>query len=166
MPSEFVWNDELVDEFIYFRKDLINNTECFGLTTKKMMEQFKQSKIKEKERIEVNNVWFEDDRANGGGLWAFDTTKQFHPEKLPLIKQAIESILNNEQPKEETNPTTFSYKDIPLSGELITKEECERQKRKAFYAARLGVASSSDEADILFDKATYPRFIHYQQSLK
>lgn len=49
------------------------------------------------ERIEVGNVWFEDYRSNGGGLWGFDTNKNFDPEKLPLIKDCIEYILNNNE---------------------------------------------------------------------
>ena len=81
-------------------------------------------------------------------------------EKNKAIKQAIESILNNEQPKEETNLPTFSYKDIPLSGELITKEECERREREAFWEARRIKDGTNGYGHI------YPTYEDYQQSLK
>lgn len=99
--------------------------------------------------------------------------KELHVRWKEYLNQP--SILNNEQPKEETNPTTFSYKDIPLSGELITKEECERQKRYAFASARkldekyfleMLRKNSYYPSEISTQHLQYKTFEDYQQSLK
>lgn len=57
------------------------------------------SKPKDKERIEVTKVYYlhDHDKIEGGGVYGFETTRQFNSEKFPLIKQAIEQVFNDEE---------------------------------------------------------------------
>lgn len=196
MPSDrFEWTDELLMEFgNYYR----TTETVFGPNPFAIVEQFKQSKIKEKERIEVRSVWFEDDdRDNGGGIYKFNTTKQFPPRKLLEIAISIEKILNNEQPKvtpsdivdtwmnkersfskqvdDYVNETLrqdainqlLSERPQPLSGELITKEECERRERAAWDFAREKYAIDSNPFNKQYRFLSFDQYkSHYQQSLK
>ena len=91
--------------------------------------------IKEKERIEVRDVSKPELFVEGLKVkWDFVVSLSRQPSSASMqkIPKLIEQAINNEQPKEETNPPTFSYKDIPLSGTMVTLEECERRERDAF----------------------------------
>lgn len=93
-------------------------------------------------------------------------------EKYKKIIDFANEILNNEQPKEEKS---FSKQvddyvnealkqdainqllsGKTLSGEFVTKEECERREKKAFESALTGLEL----------KMNFPTYEDYQQSLK
>lgn len=119
LKTDFIWDEELVIEYLqmvtpaddenYWRHEL---------------NRFKQSKIKEKERIEVDTMFtvLEDTALK------ILFNKQVPDERLPAIKAAIEFVINGEQPK---NDTTHS-----LTHEYVTKEECERREEDAWNFAR------------------------------
>jgi len=129
--------------------------------------------IKEKERIEATITQWGD----GTTHTSIITNGYIPANKMPLLKKAIESILNNEPIEEQKtnsgyvkvgewtkedddnvakseNNYTFGYKDIPLSGQLITLEECERREKAAFDAGRWFHGNGK----------LYPSFENYKQS--
>ena len=179
MPSEFTWTDELVQQYgnlcHHEGWHKFSKADCVV----DIMEQFKQSKIKEKERIEV--MVFNDGMAGSSVSIRPKNGRYGIPkEKNESIKQAIESILNNEQPKEDSQREKAEklkekinadfmdkmFQDAvnqPLSGELITKEECERREEAAWYAAREKFAIDRNPLDKQY---RYISFEYYKQSLK
>jgi len=119
---------------------------------KKVVETFPTwfEEIKEKERIEVMDYELQQEDNNGHFHYTLKFNKYVNFNKdWPKIIESIESILNNEQPIEEKT-NREKYEDWqaslyvsgveyirkpsdtqPLTGEFITKEECERRVEEA-----------------------------------
>ena len=177
MPSEFQWNDAVVKDFYNYCYFNVFKQPTFP---EEMIEKFKQSKIKERITVSV----FNGGMAGGDFHFRLNRAEWKVPiEKNEAIKQAIESILNNEQPKvtpsdivDDWMNKTHSWRQgrnaefieklidpQPLSGELITKEECERREKRAFHGARFGMKRIEPASNI---STFYPTYEDYQQSLK
>lgn len=100
IEKEFVWNDELVKEFM----DKYNNISGWitGIDPRgDKMKEFKQSKLsndKGSERVEVSDIM--EANTNVGRRtyagYAFTSSKLIPPDKFPLIKLLIERFLNDE----------------------------------------------------------------------
>lgn len=143
----------------YESVEMFNKKPCLG---RKLVENnpifFEE--IKEKERIEVQifSTGFAGESVSirtKNGKW------KIPEEKSESIKQAIESILNNEQPKE----VTFNIRNnepLPKSGEYVTLEECERREEAAWYAAREKFAIDRNPLDKQY---RYISFQYYKQSI-
>jgi hypothetical protein len=152
MPkTEFIWTDELVQEFAkkYYLDDW---------ATPHAIEQFKNKKskeIKEKERIEAE--LFVDACGTDSMLVKLKNKDHFIPkEKRDQLQAAIESVLNDEQPKEDysfnQNYETISF--APQSGEFVTlekaKEMVDTAKKKAWSAARRVVSVADNHIHFLY----------------
>ncbi len=165
MNKEFTWTDSLVTEYAV-------NTH---FSNQKSLEQFKQSKIKEKERIELR--FFKPTSSGNLAFWQYKCTE----EQFREIKKYAEQILNDEQPKSEQDKLKTGTLTMDeyfancvkrqekynqhQSGEFITKEECEQRERKAFDAAREreGIPMNPNGAPPFLK---YDAFSNYKQSLK
>ena len=184
------WPDAVKGDFYQWNgQGYSNQNRTAMVISKACVESYDTwfEEIKEKERITTRVVPFElYSEGKFFGYYMVEPTKAIPKEKLPSIKQAIESILNNEQPKEETKNKQWELLDRdvkaplqkvfvdgiefvpqqsnnqPLSGELITKEECERQKIEAFQAGR-GRYVNQKNGETYYD---FPTYEDYQQSLK
>ncbi len=92
--------------------------------------------------------------------------KELHLNWIEFKKQPI---LNDEQPEEERGFAIDDLRELrivsqstiqPPSGEFITKEECERRERAAFFAGGdFKIASQ-------YSERKYWTFEEYKQSLK
>jgi len=153
MPNDtFIWTDELVREFyLGARKEP-------SYPIKQRIEDFKQSKIKEKE-IEVTDLQYYGDKHRGDNKWTFMfnlNTDNVPTDKYNALKDAMETALNDEPIEGMTDwakmqgleiDRNWSKKDIdkmvddtvnqPLTGELITLEECQRREAKAYAKGKL-----------------------------
>lgn len=160
MPSEFQWNDTLVKEFMltYNKIDkLIDGADPIIKT----MQEWKQSKIKEKERTKVKiSQEFGSTmkhHVSGDGF--------YHPYRLEVygeeltneqknkLQSGCESILNNEQPKEEKS---FSKQVDDYVNETLSKEET---KNKEWEIVGYLAKGYLGESNVVFKKDKAGNFI-------
>ena len=180
MPNDnFIWTDETVKEFMRFYDQ---STEVFYGTDPRQIgiEKFKQSKIKEKEPIYVVSYMSNPKNTNGYPM-EFTFTREL--KDVGTVINALESFLNDE-PIEESQQekaeklrsevnAAFMEKFVeqpdnhPLSGELITKEECERREEDAFWAGKHGqirVKVKDENGFTLNDIRFTPTYEDYKKS--
>ena len=120
MPNDtFIWTDELVRDFY------LNARKEPSYPIKQRIEDFKQSKIKEKWKISVDVVIVND--GLGGEMIEIRPIGFGHTiprDKFQELTNAVKSILNDEPIEEQ--------KIHPLSGEFMTKEKCNELVNEAF----------------------------------
>jgi hypothetical protein len=141
----FTWTDELVKEFVEGAIRLQNSLPNDVSVTNGMFYFKKEKKSKQqpieskKERIEVTiepTLWgmdFITEFKVTGKHKTLNWKKDFYQDKFPLIKEAIEKILNDE-------PST-EYDITYIGKKLFTKEQMDdaivKSKENGFNAARL-----------------------------
>ena len=74
------------------------------------------SEIKEQERIEVQDFWFEYSPIIDGFKYCLNVSKSIPKEKFPAIKQAIEDVLNQEQEMTEALRDGIKLKTAQFKG--------------------------------------------------
>ena len=96
----------------------------------------------------------------------FCTNKQIWEDKFPLIKQAIEQVINSAttQPKEEDKQVEEKIPDwMPSFVQQMVKDafakEIMEAEQKAFYAAK-----EIREYDTFPKQSRYPTFAHYHEA--
>ena len=149
MPNDnFEWTDADWEGIV----EQIKNSTPDKFAAKWLLSQMnilmksKESKIKEKEKIYVVSYMSNPQNANGYPM-EFTFTREL--KDVATVITALESVLNNEQPiAEQTDNYTREYVrkkwqdapqqsvNQPLTGEFITKEECERREEAAWDFAR------------------------------
>lgn len=117
----------MVREFITDKGKYMSNPDIIGIA----ISQFKQSHSlqPEQKRIEVTQMWdlnnvYQEEFVRTG----FQTSQPIPEDKFPVIKKAIESVLNNDGDAEFAG-------SMPLHS-LYTPEEIEAIEIKAFVAGR------------------------------
>lgn len=133
-------------------------------------------KPESKERIDVSRVFLScGGQVNGKDEWfgyQFNVLKSIPSEKFPLIKQAIERVLNNEPVYDLTNGgnVILSYEDYK---KLFTKQQLDEARILAFNAAREKKEIGDWTWDTVagtkikyWDSQKYPTLQDYLKSLK
>lgn len=103
-PVKFEWTDELVKEFA-------DNVPVDEMSNDTHIQQFKASKQPKQERIEISDI-FEANTNIGRKTYrgyAFTSTSLISTDKFPEIKQAIESVLNNDTEDKDSIKIRASY---------------------------------------------------------
>jgi hypothetical protein len=104
-PVKFEWTDELVKEFA-------DNVPVDEMSNDTHIQHFKASKQPKQERIEISDI-FEANTNIGRKTYsgyAFTSTSIISTDKFPSIKQAIESVLNNDT--EDKVPKWYTKQEI------------------------------------------------------
>lgn len=142
-PDSFSWNDSLVKEFV---EGAINVQDSIphDVSIETGMRRFKQSKLSlKKERIKVTEVtaidWYAPTEKDGAYHVNVYFSNKVYKDKFPLIKQAIEEVLNEE--REEIKFINYNL-DVKY-----TRKELE----EAFNAARLTHPLAGMKYDTFFD---------------
>lgn len=135
--------------------------------------------IKEPERIEVEGIFLSGgtlSNINGKSykVYQFETNNQIPIEKIPLVKAAIERVLNNDEPSDGYN--LFYVKGLNdkiealeiiheayrhlSSQKLFTQQQMNEATEKAFNAAR-----ETTKYDLYPYNEKYPTFLDYIKSI-
>ena len=183
-PVKFEWNDDLVLEFARF-----TNSESPTFQGRYAdLDQFKASKqpdTKEKEScIKVSDIFLGESDRYHRGVYCFRTNKEgdISPDKFPVIKQAIENVLNVDVRLVRNELGTDYYlqdgtKLVPYSSyemlfeqnqelmeqmsKMFTKSELEEAESKAWGSAREYNSGCWFSPEFM----KYPTLEDYRQSL-
>jgi len=100
-------------KYTYYSKEVIIDS---------LGDWFEEVLPEQPERIEVGNVWLNEDRTKdyklGWYAYGFNINVSIHPQQFPAIKQAIEQVLNNDTPdnqsKDEVEVETKGFERIRI----------------------------------------------------
>jgi hypothetical protein len=128
------------------------------------------------DRILVTSVGYNSNKEKGKDIITIETLPHNwggydHDFPTTEIWKKVEQVLNDEQPhpflKQDAINQLLSEKPQPLSGELITLEECERREKKAFDCSRyLGKGYYHTESKLISYDVEFKTYEDYKQSLK